>query len=134
MQTKRVLILFGLAALAAVVFVLNYIAGLYYLFWVFWWYDVMMHFITGAAVGGFAAWGLLRFQPNIPPRTLFWMVFAAIMVVGIGWEIFEYMNGMYVGETRIVFDTVCDLILDTLGALFATTLIRHALRDTTHIV
>ncbi|MBP9771319.1 MAG: hypothetical protein KBD16_00125 [Candidatus Pacebacteria bacterium] len=132
MQTKRVLILLGLAALAAVVFVLNYIAGLYYLFWVYWWYDIMMHFITGAAVGGFAAWSTLRVRPTISASSLFWIVFGAIMVVGIGWEIFEYMNGMYVGETRIVFDTVCDLILDTLGAFLATTLVRYALRDTTH--
>ncbi len=131
MQHKYLRILIGIAALAAVVFVLNYIAGLYYLYWVFWWYDIMMHFVTGAVVGAFVAWGVLRFRADVSLSALFGIVFISIMVIGIGWEIFEYVTGAFIGESDILFDTLHDIVMDTLGAFFSTAILT-LMFDTSH--
>lgn len=115
--------LIGLAALAAVIFILNEIAATYYLYWLYWWYDVMMHFLGGVMIGGLAAWGALRFDIASRLSRLLLITLVAIIAVGTGWEIFEYLTGQYIGQHSIVFDTTVDFIMDTLGALLAALLV-----------
>ncbi len=91
------------AALAA----LNLLAFEYYLYWRFWWYDVMMHFLGGIAIGTF----LIALSKQPRPR-LYAALFAAI---AIGWEVFEYFFGLP-REKNYVLDTATDLVMDTLGA------------------
>ena len=119
--------LFVLAALAAVVFILNDLAGTYYLYFFYWWYDVMMHFLGGVVIGGLAAWGVHRFMPETSLKKLIVATLISIAVVGIGWEVFEYATGQYIGQRSIVMDTTIDLIMDTLGAVLAALIIRKVL-------
>lgn len=112
--------LIGLLILAGAIFVLNEIAVERYLYWYFWWYDIMMHFLGGVVIGGIAVWMQLRFFPLASPRAIVLTVLASIVLVGTGWEIFEYfIDPTYAQQADIVFDTALDLIMDTLGALVA---------------
>lgn len=130
MQKRMTATLIGLLVLAGVVFVLNNIAQTYYLYWVYWWYDIMMHFLGGVLIGAIGVWGAFRIHPAMPQVHVLLVTLATIGVVGIGWEVFEYMNGFYIGEKAIVFDTILDLIMDTLGALIAFVILTPFLRGT----
>jgi uncharacterized membrane protein YjdF len=124
MHGKRLVMLFSLAALAAVIFILNDIAGTYYLYFFYWWYDIMMHFLGGLLIGGLSAWGVQRFIPGASLSRLLVIILVSIAAVGIGWEIFEYLTGQYIGQQSIVVDTTIDLIMDTLGAIIAALIVR----------
>ena len=124
MHGKRLITLLALAALAAVIFILNDVAGTYYLYFFYWWYDIMMHFLGGVLIGGLAAWGVHRFLPGASLSKLVIITLVSIAAVGIGWEIFEYATGQFIGQNGVVFDTALDLIMDTLGAVFAALIVR----------
>ena len=120
--TKRTLI--GLLILAGTLFVLNEFAVERYLYWHFWWYDIMMHFLGGVVIGGMAVWMHLRFVRSAPLRSIVLTVLASILLIGIGWEMFEYIiDPTYAQQANIVGDTILDLIMDTIGALVAAAII-----------
>ncbi len=126
MQTKRLVLLIFIAALAVALFALNRIALDNYYYWLYWWYDIMMHFLGGCIVGGLAAWAALRRDESLSLRQTLIFTLASIVVIGVGWELFEYFTGQYVGQQGIVLDTTLDLVMDTLGAL-TTAAILYAL-------
>lgn len=124
MQTGTTRTLIGLLILAGALFILNEVAVERFLYWRFWWYDIMMHLLGGVVIGGIAAWMQLRLFPAASSRTTVITVLASIVVVGVGWEIFEYLiDPTYAEQANIVFDTVLDLIMDMLGALAAALVI-----------
>jgi uncharacterized membrane protein YjdF len=129
MQIKRFMLLLVVAALAAAVFVLNSIALEHHLYWTYWWYDIMMHFLGGCAVGGMTAWIVLRLKSSLSWRHVAIATFVSIMVIGIGWEVFEYMTGQFIGQEDVVVDTVMDLVLDTLGALVTAFMVYAITRE-----
>lgn len=132
MQTRRTVTIIAFAALAAVVFILHSIGTTNYLYWVYWWYDIMMHSLTGFVVGGLVGWVIFRqFEMISFSRALAW-TFGVTLVIGIGWEFFEYfIDPMYAEQPGIVFDTALDLVLDTLGALIAVLIVTHIGRPQT---
>ena len=123
MQTRRTVTIIAFAALAAVVFVLHSIGTTNYLYWVYWWYDIMMHSLTGFVVGGLASWVIFRqFEMISLPCALAW-TFGITLAIGVGWEFFEYFTDQYIGQAGIVLDTTLDLILDVTGALLSGALV-----------
>lgn len=40
-----------------------------------------------------------------------------VLVIGAGWEVFEYVNGFFIGEVNVVADTALDLVMDVVGGL-----------------
>ena len=102
-----------LAALAAalVVAALEQWAIADFLYWRFVWFDTVMHFLGGLAIGlSLVALMTNRFRP-------IW--FLVLMAgVAIGWEVFEVAIGV-TREANYVFDTALDLLMDTLGSLIA---------------
>lgn len=119
MQIKRLMLLCMLAALAAGIFMLNQLALEHYLYFFYWWYDIMMHFLGGLLIGGLAAWGALRFDGDARWGRVLIVTLVSIAAVGIGWEIFEYATGQYIGQESIVLDTAVDLVMDVVGAVAA---------------
>ena len=71
-----------------------------------------MHFLGGLTIGVFATY-VLRLG-NIG-RGFFWAVFCLAMLIGIGWEIFEYVYDLQ-GDK---IDTAWDLVMDSLGVIIA---------------
>ncbi len=47
------------------------------------------------------------------------MVFICFMIVGVGWEIFEFVNGIAQSTEGYIPDTLTDLAMDAVGSLVA---------------
>ncbi len=108
--------------LSALVGGLNWWALQADLYWRWYWFDSMMHFLGGALVASFFLWLYFYsgvFKPEQRNLTHFLLIaLLGIALVGFSWEIYE----LVLGEARrsrelYIFDTTVDLIMDTLGAL-----------------
>ncbi len=119
MYTKLRKILFGLLVLILVLYLLD---AKFYLTWTIWWYDIILHLLSGVAVGLII---LLLFQKIFSVGM--WSIYRTVaivvlgtLVVGIFWEIYEVYFGMvssfYTAE--YISDTASDLVFDVLGGLF----------------
>lgn len=112
-------LLVAVLVLAAFIAAFNQIALSFHLFFQVWWADVALHFLGGAFIGLAAAW-LVFFSgyfPNVSktPRAFFLTIIASTIIVGIGWEFFEYLM-RFPREANYRMDTFEDLAMDTLGA------------------
>jgi uncharacterized membrane protein YjdF len=99
----------------------------------FWWWDILLHTSSGLLLGifGFLLVHLLneseRVDLAMQPR--FVALFAFVFAVGVGalWEVFEFsmdqffgtrMQKPMLGDESGLTDTMWDLIVDALGAVF----------------
>jgi hypothetical protein len=93
----------------------------------YWWWDISLH---GFSAVGFGLFGFLfifmlfegdRFAA--PPSALAFLAFCVGMMVGAVWEIFEFamdqLFGLNMQKSGLV-DTMGDLIVDAVGAAFAS--------------
>ncbi len=125
MSSKSVL--YSTLVLAIVTATMYFMGMSLYLFWVYWWYDVLMHFLV-PLTGGFGIyWGLfhsgLIFRQRFESRALtIIFVFVCVMVIGVGWEVYEYAFDITDSHEGYMADTVNDLLLDSSGALLAVVL------------
>lgn len=88
-------------------------------YWQYWWMDVIMHFLGGLFVGLVALWffyAVLK-KPPVSFR-MFGLVLGFVLLISVGWEIFEYAAGVFILEDPFP-DTFHDLILDTFGGVVA---------------
>ena len=118
---KKQLLIFNIG-LVFLIAVLNKIALNFFLYWRFWWFDILMHFLGGLWVGIIILWlyyysGYIK-RPIESKKYVFWLSVISVIIVGLGWEIFEFIievdfSNNYVG------DTLLDLIMDTIGAVVA---------------
>ena len=122
---RKNFILFSTLILAIAVTILHVLAGALYLYWTYWWFDWMVHFLVSFAGGLGLYWGLflsgIIFR-GAPRKKIFAVlaVFLLVMAVGIGWEIFEYVNGITDAvEAKYYLDVMHDLLSDAVGALLA---------------
>lgn len=111
MDTRR--LLFFQLFLISVVAALHLIGTALSLYWVFWWYDMVVHFLASIWV----ALAALSIASHLGIRRVGLWVFACIVTVSIGWEFFEYRIGATDAAERSVFfiDTTLDLIVNLLG-------------------
>lgn len=102
-----------------------HIVGLsFFLYWKFWWLDIIAHFGGGFWIGGFSLWALAYFFPRAlqDRRNFFFVGFSLVvgLTVGLWWEIYEVSIRLVpVPWNEYMFDTVLDLILDAIGASVA---------------
>lgn len=95
----------------------------------FWWWDVVLHTGSGAALGfaGFIILYVLYTEEKIKakPFTIALFSFCFAVAIGAVWEIFEFTMdnffGMNMQKSGLV-DTMWDLIVDSLGAFLASIL------------
>jgi uncharacterized BrkB/YihY/UPF0761 family membrane protein len=118
MKLKLVKEIFGLSILVAV---LHMIALKFYLYWVIDWFDIPMHFLGSLLIGLIVISFLFRViirGENFNKKLFISAVFLGVMVVGLGWELFELFFGM----TDLIkdrADTIMDLIMDAIGSAFS---------------
>jgi hypothetical protein len=104
--------------------VFNFIASAFYLYWTYWWSDVVMHFL-GGLTGGLAAYWVLFHSGHIfngrlrSASATILSVFICVMAAGLAWEAFEYVNGITDSHEGHSLDVANDLILDGSGAVLA---------------
>ncbi len=103
---------------------LHNVGGLYFdAYEKYWWWDVLLHFLGGLWVGLSGFWFIYKshFLP-VPRKTtvnFFMVILLPVLLVGIGWEIFEYMFGLTFvlpGESYRI-DTISDIGMDIVGSL-----------------
>lgn len=107
------------AITVALVFVLNLLGT--YSFWyaTIWWYDMLVHFLGGVFIG-FLILYLFSKLHKLALKQLVICVGGGILLIGIGWEIFEVIVWHVTGAVGSPFsDSVSDVICDTLGGLVA---------------
>lgn len=83
-----------------------------YLYWLFPWLDIFVHFAGALWVALAAVW-LLR---TLQQTTSFAKIFLIIIATSIGWELFELWGGIP-REANFAFDTSLDLLMDVLGGI-----------------
>ena len=93
----------------------------------FWWWDAVLHTGSGIALGliGFAIMLILYKENKIKaaPFTLALFSFSFSIAMGSVWEIFEFSMDQFMGtnmQKNGLIDTMGDLIVDSIGALFAS--------------
>lgn len=119
MQPREQLLLVILTATVAMI-LLHFAALEFYLYWMYWWFDMIVHFFGGLA-SGLAIFWIIRYAGRIPVAShLHWflLIISAVLVIGIGWEIFELATGLY-AQKNYVFDTTVDIVMDLLGGFIA---------------
>lgn len=97
----------------------------------FWWWDILLHTISGVIIGaiGFSLVYILNREKEvaITLSPLFVAIFSFSFALSIGavWEIFEFSMDSIFGlnmQNSGLVDTMWDIIVDTLGALFISIL------------
>ncbi len=118
-EKRKNILLYALLLVALAVMVLDRVAQINYLYWTYWWYDIMMHFLGGFLVAGVALWVFVRFSKGDArdARRALYVAIATGIIVGVGWECFEFIFKVpQVGVTNLAADTALDLVMDVVGA------------------
>lgn len=102
---------FFLALFASCILALIHnVASVGYLYWTYRWLDIPVHILGGFALGCFLVAALFRHRLGL--------YVAGIVVVTVGWEVFEVLIGMP-RPTDYLVDTVSDVANGALGAAVA---------------
>jgi hypothetical protein len=102
---------------ATLVAFLHLLAIQYYLYWLIWWYDIIMHFLGGVVVASFTGWFTFDLVKRLGQYKYFILVLGIFLVVAVLWEIFEYSVGFtYRAFGSYKFDTTKDIIVGLIGA------------------
>lgn len=98
-------------------------------YWQFPWFDTGVHFLGGVFVAFFLLYTLLlirgRLFYNEAVQTAF--VLLGTFIIGVLWEVFEHFFNISFDPLES-FDTVLDLLMDTLGAFTVNTMINRSLK------
>lgn len=116
-----------------VIAVLHFIANKFYFYWTIWWYDMMMHTISGFAVGmaSIMLWQYF-FDKDISIKKTIVISLLFTLTVGISWELFELVSGAMMLSDGFAYytDTISDILLDIsggiLGSLYAHKVITNS--------
>ena len=90
-----------------------------FLYWHYVWFDTIMHFLGGLAIGTFVAALLTHFRPV--------RYVLGVALLSVGWEVFEFYFAHTVHARNFYFDTSVDLLMDALGGIAAYALARKTL-------
>ncbi len=104
--------------------ILNWIGDTLYLFNSIWWYDIMLHLLSGTLIGisVFIVFDAFSLFKKYSKRKLICMAVLFAFAIGIIWECYE----LYFGITFLsdgaayVFDTAKDLTDDVVGAFLGS--------------
>ncbi len=103
------------------------------LFWIYWWYDILIHILAGLMLGFWAAGGAA--ERDAPSARMVLYVVFVVLSVALLWEGFEIITdiadkagGAYYVDT---FADICNAILGSAPAMVLYILLR---RTRTHYV
>lgn len=102
----------------AILAVAHYVALADYLYWTYRWLDTPMHLLGGFALASLLIAFLFRHRPGY--------FIAGMVLVAVGWEVFEAMLG-FPQPADYVLDTAHDILNDALGASAAYILARYTI-------
>lgn len=116
----RFILIKEIIGLGILISLLNYLAIQLFLYWTTDWFDILMHFLGGLLIGLIVISVIKRFAEgdNLNKNLLYLSVILGVLVVGLGWELWE----IFVGFTDVITDqtdTILDLIMDLIGSIGA---------------
>lgn len=123
---RRTVLGISLALLGLLIALFQFLANEYYLYWEWWWADIVMHFLGGFFIAGGALW-FLRFEVPVGFRArvpVFVTTLLLTLLVGIAWEVFEYVTDS-AGAINYTLDTTLDIAMDLVGMLAAYVIIKR---------
>ncbi len=102
------------------IFIVNSLALKFYWYSLVWYFDVIMHTLGGVWVGFFFFYVFSR-KGEVPQGFKFiFKIILGVIVVGVLWEVYEYVVLNYIGGTPWdIVDSSSDIVFDTLGAILA---------------
>lgn len=103
----KLILLISALCIAASMAVTQHLALAHDWYWTYPWLDFVMHFAGGA---------LIALIAHVLLGRTVWVVVAAL-VIGVGWEVYEYGIGLVHIDPDFYLDAVLDLSMDFLGAL-----------------
>lgn len=112
----------SIISLGALVVGLHVTAIHFSLYWIFGWFDIMMHFLGGMFVAAVGVWFYDRFRhaelAENPIYVALFNVIVLVFIVGLLWETCEILFGVtFTTQSQYVGDTILDLIMNTIGAV-----------------
>lgn len=117
-ERKQVLniLLFVVAA----VFFMHTLASIFSWYWVFVWYDDLVHLLGGFFIGLSILWfiflsGYISRMVTMPPAKLFLVIVVSVVILGAAWEIYEWIFKATYAKEGYALDTFFDLAMDFLG-------------------
>lgn len=102
--------------------VLHISAVIFFIYWEYWWFDIPMHFLGGMFAAFISAWVITMRRPQLPAESTTFIagLFFSALLIGILWEIYEYIAGVtYVAMGSYFIDTTKDIVVDMAGAYTA---------------
>lgn len=116
--------------LALIIAILHIVALEMNLYWLFSWFDILMHFLGGAWVALFLSWTIFFSSfIKVKVKNPFVIIVSATIVMGVLWEVFEVIIDPLFFHDKYVFDTMIDLLMDTFGAICSCVLVNIKLRN-----
>jgi uncharacterized membrane protein YjdF len=108
--------------LIIIIFILNKVANLFFWYTSIVWFDMMMHFLGGVFVALALGSVLTGYLKNAENKKVFWVILVSVLVVGLGWEVFEFSVQELVKVVGLadIPDSLSDLLFDALGAIVGT--------------
>lgn len=111
-----------LAFLSVGIAFLHITAIVFYLYWIFWWYDMFVHFLGGIFIALFVLWiqffsGYVSVPVSFSARHAFFFTLFWLFAIGIGWEVFERLVGHTWSIEGYWLDTSIDVALGIIGGV-----------------
>jgi hypothetical protein len=113
-----------------VIALIHFLALNFYLYWQIWWLDIVTHFLGGIWAVSFALWlllfsGLWKEAGGNIYLPLF-LAFLLSLVAAVGWEFYEFKQGMTFTHFREYWpDTISDVLATLVGAGLASFFLLH---------
>ncbi|PIP87149.1 hypothetical protein COW81_01880 [Candidatus Campbellbacteria bacterium CG22_combo_CG10-13_8_21_14_all_36_13] len=116
---SKILLTISFISASALLF-LHQFALIYYWYWLYWWFDILTHFIGGFVLASlFAYVYIFGVHKNIDRVNVFILIFLLTLFLGLVWELFEVViKSTGVFEPDYTIDTFSDLVVDLAGGMF----------------
>ncbi len=116
----------SLFSLIVVIAILHITAINFYLYWDFWWLDLIIHFLGGFWIALLVLWfisfsGYSAYRPRFYGYDITWALsILASLGIAILWEVFEFQTGITVMSSRYWGDTLSDIFMGLTGGSVAS--------------
>ncbi|OGI85521.1 hypothetical protein A3A05_03725 [Candidatus Nomurabacteria bacterium RIFCSPLOWO2_01_FULL_41_12] len=99
------------------IFIMNSLALQFYWYYSIWYFDIIMHFLSGFWVSLFF---IYVFYVRKQIFTRLFPIFLFVLLIGISWELYEFYIYQYISQIPFdILDTTSDIFFDLSGGLCA---------------
>lgn len=117
------IVLYFAFLISVVLGILHHLAIANFWYWIYWWFDILTHFLGGFLIGLLLIWGYYRISDFYPSVCTFTrphvFVLPMVLLVAVAWELLEVWGGVSVHHPHFATDTAIDLVVGSVGGLAA---------------